>query len=88
MIWGCFLGLSLGVVLSSGPGQRAHCPQHSQQQQVRWEAKLQLLQSTQQSPGETAMAPLEMGYDHVQGARQEGSWLPLLPTPIIALPKA
>lgn len=34
------------------------------------------------------MASLEMGYDHVQGARQEGSWLPLLPTPIIALPKA
>lgn len=34
------------------------------------------------------MAPLEMGYDQVQGARQEGSWVPLLPTSIIALPKA
>lgn len=26
------------------------------------------------------MAPLEMGYDHVQGARQEGSLVTLLPT--------
>lgn len=27
------------------------------------------------------MAPWEMRYDHVQGARQEGPWLTLLPTP-------